>query len=139
MNIKILAVLFAGLVFFPQSKPRSVLHVESLEYPSAAHGAQIQGDVILHAQVEPDGHVLAAILASGTLVLAEDAINNLRTWKFEPSDKEEYIEVVYHFVLVEPKVFNPRTTCKFDLPNSVTVISNRYLPETTGGQLGPRP
>jgi TonB family protein len=138
MNSKVLAIVLASLIFFPQHRARSVLHVESFEYPSGALGAQIQGDVTLHAQVEADGHVPWALLASGNLLLGDDAINNLRAWKFEPGDKE-IVEVTYHFVLTEPKVFDPRTICKFDLPNTVTVISNPHLPETTRTHKDPSP
>jgi TonB family protein len=128
MNIKVLAILLMGLALYPQHKPRSAVHVESLEYPRLILLARIQGDVTVHAAVEADGQVRTALVRSGTLLLGNPAIENVTKWKFEPGEKE-YIDVNYHFVLTEPEAYNPQTICKFDLPNSVTVIANLPVPD----------
>jgi hypothetical protein len=130
MNIKVLTILLMALALFPQQKSRSVLHAESLDYPRLLLLAQIQGEVTVHAEVEADGRVRSALFISGLRPLADAAIDNVLAWRFEPGEKE-YVDVSYRFVLMEPKVLDPHTTCKFDLPNTVTVISNLPVPETS--------
>jgi TonB family protein len=124
----VLAILLTCLALSPQHKPRLAMHVESLEYPNLPLGARIQGDVTIHAAVEADGQVRTALVRSGALLLGDPAISNVTKWKFEPGEKE-YIDVIYHFVLTEPGAHNPHTICKFDLPNSVTVIANLPVPD----------
>jgi TonB family protein len=99
-----------------------------MAYPSLPLGARIQGDVTIHSAVEADGQVRTALVRSGSTLLGAAAIDNVTKWKFESGEKE-YIDVTYHFVLTEPEVWEPKTICKFDLPNSVTVTANLTRPD----------
>jgi TonB family protein len=122
MSHEALAVILLALTFSPQHKVRSLVHVESFEYPPLAWAARIQGEVVAIAELGADGHVRRVGVTSGHPLLGKAAADNLDTWKFEPGDQEE-IQVTYKFVLQEPKAHTPHTICKFDLPGTVTVIS----------------
>jgi hypothetical protein len=127
MSTKALAILLVVLTVSPQHKARSVVHVESLEYPPLAWAARIQGEVVAIADIGADGRVRHAGTLSGHPLLEEAAINDLGEWKIDAGEQEQ-IQVTYKFVLKEPKASTLQTICKFDLPDTVTVISNLPLP-----------
>ena len=122
MPIRGLLIAVLLLTVSPQTPPRLPIHIESLVYPSLARYAQIQGDVVLVAQIGSDGRVSAPIGKSGHPVLIQAAQDNLKTWKFQSGPYQE-TEITYHFKLIEPSSDHTQTECAFDLPDSVTVSS----------------
>lgn len=120
MRALLVALLF--LTASPQAPPRFPVHVESLQYPDLARMARIQGDIVVVAVVGTDGHVTGVLNApTGHPLLAKAAVENIKTWRFQ-SGAEGEVKVTYHFKLDEkptPGYFPG--TCKFDLPDSVTV------------------
>lgn len=106
----------------PQTPPRFPVHVESLQYPQLARMARIQGDVVAVALVGTDGHVVGVPNApTGHPLLAKAAEENIKTWRFQQGVEEE-VKVTYHFKIDEkPGPSYSPGTCKFDLPDSVTV------------------
>lgn len=114
---------FLFLAISPQTQPRLLLHVESLSYPSIARFAQITGDVVLIAQVDPNGRVSAVVGKSGGPPLMAAARDNLKTWRFQAGEYQE-MEITYHFKLEGmPVSYDGPTECAFDLPDSVTVVA----------------
>jgi TonB family protein len=105
-----------------------VVHVESLEYPDAARGAQIQGVVKVTVRIAQDGHVVEASAQSGHPILRHEAEANAKKWTFN-TEREKTLEILYDFRLEEPRYsFRPPSRIIFDFPNRVTVLSNFRLP-----------
>lgn len=106
-----------------QTQPRLPIHVESLVYPTVAYQARITGDVVVMAQIDSEGHVQVPVRPPGHPMLVTAAEENIRTWRFQSGPGTE-LTVTYHFRLEgESKYDHPSSVCKFDLPDSVTVVT----------------
>lgn len=66
-------------------------------YPDVARQMHITGTVRLEATVSPDGKVKDTRVVGGSPMLAQEASNAVRKWKYEEAAKEtvEVVEVVY--------------------------------------------
>lgn len=66
-------------------------------YPDVARQMHITGTVRLEATVAPDGKVRDARVVGGSPMLAQEATNAVKKWKYEEAPKEtvEVVEVVY--------------------------------------------
>ena len=66
-------------------------------YPDVARQMHITGTVRLEATVAPDGKVRDARVVGGSPMLAQEATNAVKKWKYEEGPKEtvEVVEVVY--------------------------------------------
>jgi TonB family protein len=123
MPVRGLLIALLLLTVSPQTQPRFPIHVKSLIYPPLARQARIQGDVVLIAQIGSDGSVSIPILKSGHPLLLQVAEDNLKKWKFQSGESQE-MEITYHFKLREQSSGSTQTDCSFDLPDSVTILSD---------------
>jgi TonB family protein len=66
-------------------------------YPDVARQMHITGTVRLEATVAPDGKVRDTRVIGGSPMLAQEASNAVKKWKYEEASKEtvETVEVVY--------------------------------------------
>lgn len=66
-------------------------------YPDVARQMHITGTVRLEATVAPDGRVRDTRVVGGSPLLAQEATNAVKKWKYEEAPKEtvETVEVVY--------------------------------------------
>jgi TonB family protein len=66
-------------------------------YPDVARQMHITGTVHLEATVTPDGRVRDTRVIGGSPLLAQEASNAVKKWKYEEAAKEtvETVEVVY--------------------------------------------
>jgi TonB family protein len=66
-------------------------------YPDVARQMHITGTVRLEATVGPDGKVRDTRVVGGSPMLAQEASNAVKKWKYEEAPKEtvEIVEVVY--------------------------------------------
>jgi TonB family protein len=66
-------------------------------YPDVARQMHITGTVRLEATVGPDGKVRDTRVVGGSPMLAQEASNAVKKWKYEEAPKEtvETVEVVY--------------------------------------------
>lgn len=98
------------------------------KYPSKAESMGLQGMVQL--QVTTDGHQVTDVkLKSGHPVLAPDAINNVRTWKFADHPPTAF-SVSYFYVHEGNWKPDKNTHCaaKMELPSKVTVSTGHPFP-----------
>jgi TonB family protein len=101
-----------------------VVHIEAPTYNNVARFAGLQGEVVIKVEINPDGKVTSAHSLSGNSLLRQEADKNIRTWVFATGESRA-MEVHYIFRLEEPKVENnPPTRVTFDLPHTVTLVSN---------------
>src|SRR5579862_4485618 len=123
MPVRGLLIALLLLTLSPQAPPRIPIHVESLVYPVLSYKARITGDVVIAARIDPEGRVQVPVRPSGHPMLVQAAEANITTWRFQPGPPSD-LTVTYHFRLEgDPKVNYPSTVCKFDLPDSVTVVT----------------
>lgn len=66
-------------------------------YPDVARQLHITGTVRLEATVAPDGKVRDTRVLGGSPLLAQEATNAVKKWKYEDAPKEtvETVEIVY--------------------------------------------
>jgi TonB family protein len=107
-------------------------HVESIGYPDIARLAAIQGTVAVQIIISSDGGVSTANAVSGHPVLKQATEKNIRRWRFDPSSAgNRPLTVKYEFRLELPRTtdYRPESQNIFELPTSVTVISNFPEPQ----------
>ena len=68
--------------------PRAVLHRVQPIYPELARRLNLDGLVMVKAEVAADGHVKSVTVVSGNAILAQAAIRAVREWVFAPGAEE---------------------------------------------------
>ena len=117
----LIALLF--LTVSPQNEPRMPIHVESLSYPPLARMARISGNIVATVWIDPEGRVSIPVLPNGHPLLVHAVEENIKTWRFRSGPGSE-LKVSYHFRIKSESKLNPLPTiCKFDLPDSVAVVT----------------
>ena len=66
-------------------QPPRIVFRENPDYPSLAHQAGIQGEVIIAAVIDSKGNVVDMKVVSGPPLLYMAAMKALAKWKFEPT------------------------------------------------------
>jgi TonB family protein len=123
MSARGLLVALLFLTVSPQTQPSLPIHVESLGYPKVAYQARINGDVVVLAQIDSEGRVQVPVRPPGNPLLVQAAEENIKTWRFQSGPRLQ-LKVTYHFRLEGKPIFDyPASVCKFDLPDSVTVVT----------------
>ena len=104
--LSIASIPFAPAKALPQDGPtgdvkdhggRKVKTSVKPAYPDVARQMHITGTVRLEATVAPDGKVRDTRVVGGSPMLAQEASNAVKKWKYEEAPKEtvETVEVVY--------------------------------------------
>jgi TonB family protein len=76
----------------------NVWQFAEMPYPLAANLSNVQGVVVVRAQVDDLGRVRSAIALSGAAKLFPDAVANIKKWEFQPNGLKTVV-VVYDFRL----------------------------------------
>ena len=66
-------------------QPPRIVYRENPDYPTLAHHAGIQGEVIIAAVIDSRGNVVDMKVVSGPPLLYMAAMKALAKWKFEPT------------------------------------------------------
>jgi TonB family protein len=67
-----------------QLAPGRLVRKVDAQYPKEAKKSKLQGTVLLEATIGRDGTVINIAINDGNLLLADAAVDALRTWQFEP-------------------------------------------------------
>jgi TonB family protein len=110
------------LTAIPQAQPRVPVHVESFAYPPVARMARIAGDIVVLASIDSEGKVSVPVLPSGHPLLMRAAEENIRTWRFQ-NGLVTKLRVTYHFKIEGEPTYSQSSLCKFDFPDSVTIVT----------------
>lgn len=80
-----------------QNTGRKIKSSVQPEYPDLARKMHISGTVRIEATITPDGKVRATRVLGGSPVLAVEAENAVKRWRFEEAPKEsvETVEIVF--------------------------------------------
>lgn len=112
---------------------RCLVALEHIDYPGDLLKAHVSGIVSLTGMIARDGRLrsVKAIDADATptnskLGLMEAAVDNLKTWRFEPTDRESFIQIKYSYVIDDSVAAGETLGSEFHLPSEV-VIRARVL------------
>ena len=122
MPVRGLLIALLLLTAFPQAQPRFPIHVESFAYPPVARMARIGGDIVIVASIDSEGKVSVPVLPPGHPLLVRAAEENIRTWRFQSGPITE-LRVTYHFKIEGEPTYSQSSLCKFDFPDSVTIVT----------------
>jgi hypothetical protein len=84
--------------------------------------ARISGDIVMNALIDFEGHVSVPVLPPGHPLLVRAAEENIRTWRFQSGTASNFT-VTYRFRIDGEPTYDPSGVCKFDFPDSVTVVT----------------
>jgi Gram-negative bacterial TonB protein C-terminal len=76
--------------------------------------------------IGPDGtlnNVQSATRDANT-VLVNYALQNLRTWRFEPGESDTPLTITYSFLLVNSPSFDHGPDLRISLPDRITITDN---------------
>jgi TonB family protein len=66
-------------------------------YPSLARQLRLSGVVKIKAVVTPDGQVKQVEVVGGHPLLAQAAVDAVKSWKYDPTKTETHIEMEFRF------------------------------------------
>ncbi len=118
-------VLFVLLCILPLSAQTHILRsIDVPKYPPLAYQARVQGTVRIQVNISAEGLVTQATAVSGTPLLQGLALQNVKTWRFEPAPDGQSSEAIFQYKYkIEGKVvpFTPpaeqRARVLLDLPD----------------------
>ena len=67
--------------------PGRLVYTANPKYPKQAKKEQLEGNVVVEATIERNGNVGDLAIVSGDVVLADAAVDAIRSWRFEPYTK----------------------------------------------------
>lgn len=117
------------LVLLPQGssnleRDRHVAYFESLVYPSFARFARVTGIVEIEALVDPDGIVRELkLVGSADEILAREALENVRRWRFERSQGSTRHRIRFEFKFDGEPSHQSFTRLRVHLPSRVEVVT----------------
>ncbi len=77
-----------------QVEAAKILFQSQPHYPLLARQAHVQGEVLLHAIIDKDGHVSELQVISGHPLLVQAALEAVKTWRYQPTQLNgETVEV----------------------------------------------
>lgn len=96
---------------------------EDLAYPGIARMTRIQGVVIVKAELDEKGNVIAAHALVGPKSLISDCLANVKKWKFKPNSNKNAV-VVYEFEIDEGACHDAsHSLFRLVHPNFATVVA----------------
>jgi len=102
-SIRKFALILAGGILLLQSAMlladdnRKVVRQVAPVYPEIARRANLSGTVKVEVIIAPNGVVKSAKLVGGHPLLADSALEAVKTWKYEPAAAESTTVVVFNF------------------------------------------
>ena len=107
---------------------RCVLLIGDIDYPSGALTANGAGTVSLEATVNRDGTIANALVieadvhpAAAKHILADAALKNLETWRFDASARRSQIRITYSYVLDDSLRSGSPPEVRWDRPDRIVI------------------
>jgi hypothetical protein len=101
-------------------------------YPTTQGSTQHSGSITLTGHIRGDGTMSDLVVAKAevnpperTLMLADWARSNLRTWRFEPTKHIDAVRITYVFEVTDFPSFGQEDGVQFRLPDEVRIESYR--------------
>jgi len=89
MVVLLLALAPRALAEDPSNRsPRAVIHRVQPSYPEIARRLNLEGMVMVKAEVAADGHVRSVSVVSGNAILGQAVTGAVREWVFAPGPAE---------------------------------------------------
>lgn len=110
---------------------RCLLALARVNYPELALAGAVSGAVTLSASIGRSGKVTGITVIDNHVipleqkdVLVNDALQNLKTWQFESSSKDDHLRITYSYVRdapTVPKHQHWQVDVRFALPNQIEI------------------
>jgi TonB family protein len=101
---------------------------EEIRYPRLALAARVQGTVVVHLDLDGQGHVVAARAVSGPKLLLADALANARKWQFKANAVKAAV-LLYEFRIEGQCRVDTNGLFAFQPPNRVQVLGCSTPPQ----------
>jgi TonB family protein len=112
---------------------RCLLATGALQYPGDAVKSGNSGTVTLTGTIARDGKLTGVRVAVASLSLVKDggllesaAVQDLKSWRFEPTTHEEPVRITYTYEISPPDTGREKPTIEFDLPHRVIIRAKPY-------------
>jgi hypothetical protein len=110
---------------------RCILALKHITYPAGAWKASVTGSVTMRATITPEGKVVNikeeqqdGLQKETAELLAPAALENLGSWRFEPSGCSDDIKITYSYQIVASPRFSEGSEAYFESPEKVIVRAN---------------
>jgi len=90
-------ILLTGSLVAADKPERKLVRQDEPEYPEIAKRNNLHGEVKLRIWIKPDGMVRRVEYIGGHPVLAESALRSVKTWMYEPADRESTDVITIRF------------------------------------------
>lgn len=130
LSLAFLAIFFTTVLFGYNDVPRKPTSAELPNYPEAARMARVAGSVKLWFVLNGNGTVSEAGITSGSPLLRDSALANLKTWRFglgtfKPNVKYK-TEYIYRLD-VQKQAGEPKLTISIVDARRVEITSELYV------------
>ena len=102
-----------------------VQHAEVPRYPGLARRAGISGTVVIGFTIV-EGGVRTAVVKSGDRMLAEAAVANVMTWRFEPGTNGAFTTTFFYDLERRKSGSDRRPIVELHLPEYVRITASRW-------------
>jgi TonB family protein len=108
---------------------RCLMALAAYRYPDERRKENVFGSVTLTARIARSGEVVAIrnTATTGGAGLVREAMQNLRSWRFEPAPHEDAIEITYNYIS-DLEIPPGTVTVQLESPNLVTFRANPINP-----------
>ena len=110
---------------------RCLLELRNIFYPAAALKQKTSGSIALTGTIARSGKITDIKVAEvnvepaeGRDLLANEAVRNLMTWRFEPREHEDALRIAYTYTIDNALPNRDQTQIQWTLPNEVTIKGN---------------
>jgi len=105
--------------------------LRNIFYPAAALKQKTSGSIALTGTIARSGKITDIKVAEvnvepaeGRDLLANEAVRNLMTWRFEPREHEDALRIAYTYTIDNALPYRGQTQIQWALPNEVTIKGN---------------
>jgi TonB family protein len=134
-------VLTFALLISPLIAERNGFPTTFMQYPLIALHAGIQGDVTLDVTIGKDGDIQKVVVfKSSHPILAKDAEENMRTWRFGPAPKGDPETITIRFTYefrIDQSIRGKRM--EFMREENIIIVSTHRPPATANSQAATEP
>ena len=130
LALAFLAILFTTALFGDNDAPRKPTSAELPSYPEAARMARVAGSVKLWFVLNGEGAVNEAGITSGSPLLRDSALANLKTWRFDLGTCKPNVKYGTEYIYrldVQKQAGEPKLTISIVDARQVEITSELYV------------
>jgi len=118
-----------------QINGRCLIALDDIEYPFDAKKGRVTGTVTLTGTIDSRGIMTGVVIAETNItpverkiLLENEALENIKTWRFEKSEHQDPFRITYSYLIDAPKGYEGMTEVQPELPDHVYIRVNPWKP-----------